>query len=35
MAVKNCILKPPSQAEGTRFEIQSGAAGAGRGGEKW
>ncbi|KAF7368671.1 Oxysterol-binding protein [Mycena venus] len=33
MAVKNCILKPPTHAEGTRFEIQSGAVG--RAGEKW
>ncbi|KAJ7266383.1 Oxysterol-binding protein-domain-containing protein [Mycena haematopus] len=33
IAVKNCILKPPTHAAGTRFEVHSGAAG--RGGEKW
>ncbi|KAJ6480363.1 Oxysterol-binding protein-domain-containing protein [Mycena sanguinolenta] len=33
IAVKNCVLKPPTHPAGTRFEIHSGAAG--RGGEKW
>ncbi|KAJ7202159.1 Oxysterol-binding protein-domain-containing protein [Mycena pura] len=33
IAVRNCILKPPSDGDHLRFEIHSGAGG--KGGEKW
>ncbi|KAF7325030.1 Oxysterol-binding protein [Mycena kentingensis (nom. inval.)] len=33
IAIANCVLKEPTGAEHTRFEIHSGAAG--KGGEKW